>query len=108
LKNKFIAVVSENIRNSRSNAPRLKSRGFKHKVLGHSSPSLKATGYSGQFNKQMKRKHPLHRWIAERAHAWLNHYRSIFTRWTRRYDTFEAMFAFACSCRIFQMMGVFG
>ena len=76
LKNNFIPIVSENIRNSK--------------------------------DKQTTRKHPLHRWIVERTHAWLNHYRSVFTRWTRRYDTFEAMFAFACSCRVFQMTGVFG
>lgn len=76
LKNNFVPMISENIRNSK--------------------------------NKHIPRKHPLHRWIVERTHAWLNYYRAIFIRWTRRYDTFEALFAFACSCRVFQMTGVFG
>jgi len=42
-----------------SNAPRLKSRGITAKDLAHSSPGLKALGYSGQFNKNQVLSSPI-------------------------------------------------
>lgn len=38
-----------------SNVPRLKSRGFLQNDLGHSSPVLKDSGYSGRLNKILLR-----------------------------------------------------
>ena len=48
-----------------------------------------------------------HRWIIERSHSWLNHFRSIRTRWARRNSSFLAFFQFACAHRLFAMSGIF-
>lgn len=44
-----------------------------------------------------------HRWIVERSHAWLNHFRAIKTRWARSDFAFLALCQLACSYRLFVM-----
>lgn len=36
------------------------------------------------------------RWVVERTHGWLNHYRRLLIRWEKRADTYLAMLHFAC------------
>jgi len=36
------------------------------------------------------------RWVVERTHSWLNRFRGILTRWSKRADTYIAMLHLAC------------
>lgn len=48
-----------------------------------------------------------HRWIIERSHGWLNHFRSLRTRWARCESSFLALCEIACAYRLFSMSGIF-
>ena len=36
------------------------------------------------------------RWVVERAHAWLNRFRAILIRWTKKPQNYRALVHFAC------------
>jgi putative transposase len=36
------------------------------------------------------------RWVVERSHRWMNRFRGLLVRWTKRVDTFLAFVHFAC------------
>lgn len=57
--------------------------------------------------KKPEKRSSRHRWIVERSHGWLNHFRSLRTRWARCESSFLALFEFACAYRLFSMSGIF-
>lgn len=42
------------------------------------------------------------RWVVERSHAWLNNYRSLFIRWTKKSINYIAFLHFACAITTFR------
>ncbi|WP_372365102.1 hypothetical protein [Candidatus Uabimicrobium sp. HlEnr_7] len=42
------------------------------------------------------------RWVVERSHAWLNNYRSLFIRWTKKSINYIAFLHFACAITTFK------
>jgi transposase len=36
------------------------------------------------------------RWVVERSHSWMNRFRGLLIRWTKRADTYLALLHFAC------------
>ncbi|OIN15368.1 transposase [Salmonella enterica subsp. enterica serovar Sarajane] len=36
------------------------------------------------------------RWVVERTHSWMNHYRHVLTRWEKKFENYEAMLRFVC------------
>ena len=38
------------------------------------------------------------RWVVERTHFWLNHYRHLPIRWVKKPDNYLALLHFACAC----------
>ena len=50
---------------------------------------------------------PLHRWIVERTHGWLNQNRGLKIRWTKLESTYQAFCSFAASVQLFKMAGIF-
>jgi putative transposase len=48
------------------------------------------------------------RWVAERGFSWLNRFRGLLVRWSKKAQNFEAELYFACSWIAFRTAGVSG
>lgn len=51
---------------------------------------------------------PLHRWIVERTHSWLNNFRSLKIRWSKLEISYQAFCLFAASIQLFRMSRILG
>lgn len=51
--------------------------------------------------------HKARRWVAECSFSWLNCFRALLVRWSRKAN-FEAELHFACSWSAFRVAGVLG
>ena len=48
------------------------------------------------------------RWPVERTHSWMNRFRSLLTRWTKKAVNYEAMLHFVCGLIAYRAAGLFG
>jgi putative transposase len=48
------------------------------------------------------------RWVAERGFSWLNWFRALLVRWSKKACNFEAELHFACAWIAFRTAGVLG
>ena len=52
------------------------------------------------------RVHKPKRWVVERTHAWMNNFRSVFIRWTKKYENYMAFLHLACALICFRAAGL--
>jgi putative transposase len=52
--------------------------------------------------------HRARRWVVERIHSWINRYRSLLTRWSKKAKNHEALLKFALALITWQQMHVLG
>jgi putative transposase len=64
----------------------------------------------GQEAQQVKRqaRHKARRWVVERTHSWMNRYRGILIRWSKKAENYIAMLHFALALITHRAMGLFG
>lgn len=48
------------------------------------------------------------RWVAERAHSWMNRFRRLLIRWEKKPEHYLALVHFACAFICFRAAGLFG
>lgn len=48
------------------------------------------------------------RWVVERTHSWMNRFRGLLIRWTKRADTYIALLHFACGIITWRSTGLLG
>ena len=48
------------------------------------------------------------RWPVERTHSWMNRFRSILTRWTKKAANYEGLLHFVCGLIAYRAAGLFG
>jgi len=48
------------------------------------------------------------RWVVERTHSWLNRFRGILIRWTKKTETYLAMLHIACGIITWRATGLLG
>lgn len=68
---------------------------------------IKARGEERQ-EKERNPEHQARRWVAERSFSWLNRFRALLVRWSKKAINFEAELHFACSWIAFRVAGVLG
>lgn len=59
-----------------------------------------------ELKKNMQKK--ARRWVVERTHSWLNRFRGILIRWSKRPDTYLAMLHLACGVITWRATGLLG
>ena len=64
----------------------------------------------GQPAVEVKRKagHKARRWVVERTHSWMNRYRGILIRWSKKPENYIAMLHFALALITYRATGLFG
>ena len=62
----------------------------------------------GEEKKEIKKsaRKKARRWVVERTHSWLNRFRGLLIRWTKRADTYIAMLHFACGIITWRSTGL--
>ena len=53
-------------------------------------------------------RHKARRWVVERTHSWLNRFRGILIRWSKKPENYMAMLHFAFAIITYRSMGLFG
>jgi putative transposase len=48
------------------------------------------------------------RWVVERTHSWMNRYRGILIRWSKKPENYIAMLHFALALITYRATGLFG
>lgn len=64
----------------------------------------------GEEKKLIKKKtrFKAKRWVVERTHSWLNRFRGILIRWTKKTETYIAMLHLACGIITWRTTGLLG
>ena len=64
----------------------------------------------GEAAQQVKRKarHKARRWVVERTHSWMNRFRGILIRWSKKPENYIAMLHFALALIAYRATGLFG
>lgn len=52
--------------------------------------------------------HRARRWVVERVHSWINRYRGLLIRWSKKADNHDALLYFSFALISWQQMGVMG
>ncbi len=52
--------------------------------------------------------HRARRWVVERIHSWINRYRALLTRWSKKTENHEALLKFCFALITWQQMRVLG
>jgi hypothetical protein len=52
--------------------------------------------------------HRARRWVVERIHSWINRYRALLIRWSKKPDNHDALLKFCLALITWQQMGVMG
>ena len=52
--------------------------------------------------------HRARRWVVERVHSWINRYRALLVRWSKKSINHEALLMFCFALITWQQMGVLG
>ena len=48
------------------------------------------------------------RWVVERAHSWMNRFRSLLVRWAKKSENYLGLLHFACGLIAYRAAGLFG
>ncbi len=48
------------------------------------------------------------RWVVERTHSWMNRFRGILVRWSKKPENYLALLHFVCAIITFRCAGLFG
>ena len=48
------------------------------------------------------------RWVVERTHGWMNRFRSLLIRWTKKPENYLGLLHFACGLISYRAAGLFG
>lgn len=64
----------------------------------------------GEEAKELKKntKKKARRWVVERTHSWMNRFRGILIRWSKRPDAYIAMLHLACGVITWRATGLVG
>ena len=64
----------------------------------------------GQEAQKVKRtaRHKARRWVVERTHSWMNRFRGILIRWSKKPENYIAMLHFALALITYRATGLFG
>jgi putative transposase len=68
---------------------------------------IPAKGKEAQRVKREAR-HKARRWVVERAHSWMNRFRGILIRWSKKPENYIAMLHFALAIITYNAAGLFG
>lgn len=68
---------------------------------------LKARGEEAQEIKK-KAGYKARRWVVERTHSWMNRYRGILIRWSKKAENYIALLHMAFAFIIYRRMGLSG
>jgi putative transposase len=52
--------------------------------------------------------HRARRWVVERIHSWINRYRGLLTRWSKKTENHEALLKFCLALITWQQMRILG
>lgn len=52
--------------------------------------------------------HRARRWVVERIHSWINRYRSLLVRWSKKTENHEALLKFCLALITWQQIGILG
>jgi putative transposase len=52
--------------------------------------------------------HRARRWVVERIHSWINRYRGMLVRWSKKTENHEALLKFSLALITWQQLGVLG
>ena len=63
-------------------------------------------GEAQEIKKNAKKK--ARRWVVERTHSWMNRFRGILIRWSKRPDTYVAMLHLVCGVITWKATGLMG
>jgi putative transposase len=64
-------------------------------------------GQAGQAIKRSVRR-KARRWVNERTHSWMNRFRAILIRWSKKPENFLALIHLVCGIISFRCAGLFG
>ena len=53
-------------------------------------------------------RHKARRWVSERTHSWMNRFRGILIRWSKKPENYIAMLHFALGLITYKATGIFG
>lgn len=68
---------------------------------------VKARGEEAQAIKR-KARYKARRWVVERTHSWMNRFRGILIRWSKKVDNYIALLHMAFAFIIYRRMELFG
>jgi transposase len=68
---------------------------------------IKARGEEAQEIKK-KAGHKARRWVVERTHSWMNRFRGILIRWSKKAENYIALLHMAFAFIIYRRMGLSG
>ena len=68
---------------------------------------IPAKGVEAQKVKRTAR-HKARRWVVERTHSWMNRFRGILIRWSKKPENYIAMLHFALALITYRATGLFG
>ena len=68
---------------------------------------VRPRGEEAQELKKNARK-KARRWVVERTHSWLNRFRALLIRWSKRPDTYIALLHLACGIITWRATGLMG
>lgn len=68
---------------------------------------IRLRGEEAQEIKKTARK-KARRWVVERTHSWMNRFRGLLIRWTKRVDTYIALIHLACGIITWRSTGLLG
>jgi len=68
---------------------------------------IKAWGEEAQETKRRAR-YKARRWVVERTHSWLNRFRGILIRWSKKPQNYIALLHFAFTIIAYRASGLFG
>lgn len=70
-------------------------------------PHIRARGEEKQAMKQ-EEGFRARRWVVERTHSWMNRFRSVLIRWSKKPQNHLAMLHFVCGLISYRSSGLFG
>lgn len=73
----------------------------------HFTLHVRQRGEEAQELKRDARK-KARRWVVERTHSWLNRFRALLIRWSKRADTYIALLHLACGIITWRATGLMG
>lgn len=68
---------------------------------------IRARGEEAQAIKRSTR-FKARRWVVERTHSWLNRFRGILIRWSKKAENYLAMLHLACGIITYRCAGILG